>query len=147
MFKVARIQFIGVIEKNHMPIYEYTCRKCKAHIEAMQKISDKPLARCRKCGGKLEKEWSQTSFQLKGSGWYVTDYASKKSEAKESDAKEPDVKATDTKEAKAKGREAATSDSASRGDSASDSADAKKKKSPTSKSSSTPPSTSNTSGD
>lgn len=124
-----------------MPIYEYTCRKCKAHIEAMQKISDKPLARCRKCGGKLEKEWSQTSFQLKGSGWYVTDYASKKSEAKESDAKEPDVKATDSKEAKAKGSEAATSNSAS------GSADAKKKKSPTSKSSSTPSSTSNTSGD
>lgn len=60
-----------------MPIYEYTCRKCKAHVEILQKISDKPLVKCQKCGGRLEKEWSQTGFQFKGSGWYVTDYARK----------------------------------------------------------------------
>jgi putative FmdB family regulatory protein len=66
-----------------MPIYEYTCRKCNAHVEVMQKISDKPLARHAKCGGKLEKEWSRTGFQFKGTGWYVTDYAGKKSDAKE----------------------------------------------------------------
>jgi len=67
-----------------MPIYEYSCKKCGAHMEVMQKVSDKPLARHAKCGGKLEKEWSRTGFQFKGSGWYVTDYAGKKSEAKES---------------------------------------------------------------
>jgi putative FmdB family regulatory protein len=67
-----------------MPIYEYTCQKCDAHIEVLQKISDKPLKRHADCGGKLVKEWSQTSFQFKGSGWYVTDYAGKKSESKES---------------------------------------------------------------
>ncbi len=66
-----------------MPIYEYSCKKCGAHMEVMQKVSDKPLARHAKCGGKLEKEWSRTGFQFKGSGWYVTDYAGKKSEAKE----------------------------------------------------------------
>ena len=66
-----------------MPIYEYSCKKCGAHVEAMQKISDKPLARHAKCGGKLEKEWSRTGFQFKGSGWYVTDYAGKKSDAKD----------------------------------------------------------------
>ena len=66
-----------------MPIYEYTCRKCNAHVEAMQKISDKPLARHPGCGGKLDKEWSRTGFQFKGSGWYVTDYAGKKPDAKE----------------------------------------------------------------
>ena len=66
-----------------MPIYEYSCKKCGAHMEVMQKISDKPLARHAKCGGKLEKEWSRTGFQFKGSGWYVTDYAGKKSDAKE----------------------------------------------------------------
>src|SRR3954468_2520027 len=66
-----------------MPIYEYSCKKCGAHLEVMQKISDAPLARHAKCGGKLEKEWSRTGFQFKGTGWYVTDYASKKSEAKE----------------------------------------------------------------
>ena len=67
-----------------MPIYEYSCKKCGAHLEVMQKISDAPLARHAKCGGKLEKEWSRTGFQFKGSGWYVTDYAGKKSESKES---------------------------------------------------------------
>ena len=67
-----------------MPIYEYSCKKCGAHMEVMQKVSDKPPTRHAKCGGKLEKEWSRTGFQFKGSGWYVTDYAGKKSEAKES---------------------------------------------------------------
>jgi predicted nucleic acid-binding Zn ribbon protein len=52
-------------------------------MEVMQKISDKPLARHAKCGGKLTKEWSRTGFQFKGTGWYVTDYAGKKSDAKE----------------------------------------------------------------
>ena len=75
-----------------MPIYEYECRKCKAHIEAMQKMADKPLTKCRKCGGRLEKQWSSTSFQLKGSGWYVTDYAGKKAEAKEETPKAADTK-------------------------------------------------------
>jgi putative FmdB family regulatory protein len=66
-----------------MPIYEYSCRKCKAHVEILQKITDKPLTKCRKCGGRLEKQWSSTSFQFKGTGWYVTDYAGKKSDAGE----------------------------------------------------------------
>jgi predicted nucleic acid-binding Zn ribbon protein len=52
-------------------------------MEVMQKISDKPPARHAKCGGKLTKEWSRTGFQFKGSGWYVTDYAGKKSDSKE----------------------------------------------------------------
>ena len=63
-------------------------------MEVMQKISDKPLARHAKCGGKLEKEWSRTGFQFKGTGWYVTDYAGKKSDSKE--AKE----SKETKESK-----------------------------------------------
>jgi len=75
-----------------MPIYEYSCQKCGAHLEVMQKISDKPLSRHGKCGGKLTKEWSQTSFQLKGSGWYVTDYAGKKTEAKDSKADSSEAK-------------------------------------------------------
>lgn len=58
-----------------MPIYEYACTKCGHQLEVMQKISDKPLTRCPNCKGKLEKLFSQTSFQLKGSGWYVTDYS------------------------------------------------------------------------
>ncbi len=58
-----------------MPIYEYQCRKCKSHVEAFQKINDKPLTKCRKCGGRLEKVISAPAIQFKGSGWYVTDYA------------------------------------------------------------------------
>jgi putative FmdB family regulatory protein len=60
-----------------MPIYEYTCQKCGRHLEVIQKMSDKPLTRCPECKGKLEKILSQTSFQLKGSGWYVSDYTSR----------------------------------------------------------------------
>jgi putative FmdB family regulatory protein len=69
-----------------MPIYEYSCQKCHARVEVMQKITDKPLKRCKSCGGKLEKEWSTSSFQLKGSGWYVTDYAAKKPGAGEKES-------------------------------------------------------------
>ena len=88
-----------------MPIYEYSCQKCGAHLEVMQKISDKPLTRHEKCGGKLSKEWSRTGFQFKGSGWYVTDYAGKKSDAaegKSSDSAEskPAAEAKDTKDSK-----------------------------------------------
>ncbi len=58
-----------------MPIYEYACTKCGHELEVIQKMSDKPLTKCPECKGKLEKILSQTSFQLKGSGWYVSDYA------------------------------------------------------------------------
>jgi putative FmdB family regulatory protein len=77
-----------------MPIYEYQCKKCNARTEAMQKISDKPLTKCRKCGGRLEKLLSAPAIQFKGSGWYVTDYAGKKGEPKE------ESKKTDAKEEK-----------------------------------------------
>lgn len=60
-----------------MPIYEYACEKCGAHIEVIQKVGDKPPKRCSKCKGRLEKKVSRTSFQLKGSGWYKTDYSPK----------------------------------------------------------------------
>lgn len=57
-----------------MPIYEYECKACGIHEEVIQKFSDKPLTKCSKCSGKLQKLISQSSFHLKGSGWYVTDY-------------------------------------------------------------------------
>jgi putative FmdB family regulatory protein len=70
-----------------MPIYEYVCEKCGSLLEVMQRVSDKPLKRCQKCGGKLEKIISRTSFQLKGSGWYLTDYARKPSSEGKSEKK------------------------------------------------------------
>ena len=60
-----------------MPIYEYKCEKCRKHHEIMQKITEKPLTICPSCGGNMKKMISSTSFVLKGSGWYVTDYADK----------------------------------------------------------------------
>ncbi len=60
-----------------MPIYEYECSQCGAVEEVIQKFSDQPLSMCKHCSGKLTKLMSQSSFHLKGSGWYVTDYANK----------------------------------------------------------------------
>ena len=68
-----------------MPIYEYVCEKCGSHIEVMQKISDPPLKRCQKCRGKLVKAISRTSFQLKGGGWYASDYSRKPSNVDKTD--------------------------------------------------------------
>lgn len=62
-----------------MPIYEYKCKKCNHIFEQLQKISDKPLCTCPECGAKqLIKLISNTSFQLKGTGWYETDFKTKK---------------------------------------------------------------------
>jgi putative FmdB family regulatory protein len=73
-----------------MPIYEYRCEKCGGHFEVIQKLSDSPLKTCSSCKGRLTKLISQTSFQLKGSGWYVTDYAGKsKSSGKSEEASKP----------------------------------------------------------
>jgi predicted nucleic acid-binding Zn ribbon protein len=69
-------------------------------MEVMQKVSDKPLARHAKCGGKLEKEWSRTGFQFKGTGWYVTDYAGKSKDAKEDKESKSDSKKSDSSESK-----------------------------------------------
>jgi putative FmdB family regulatory protein len=63
-----------------MPIYEYKCQQCGEHLEVRQSVSDEPLSTCEKCHGRLEKQWSLSGFQFKGAGWYVTDYAGKKTE-------------------------------------------------------------------
>ncbi|MEO6026969.1 MAG: zinc ribbon domain-containing protein [Candidatus Binatia bacterium] len=80
-----------------MPIYEYHCSKC-GDFETMQRMSDKPLTTCPTCRRKVTKLISSTTFHLKGSGWYITDYA-RKSEGSggKSDAKGDDKKGDDTK--------------------------------------------------
>ena len=60
-----------------MPIYEYECTKCGHQTETLQKFSEPPLTECELCHGKLRKLISHSTFHLKGTGWYVTDYASK----------------------------------------------------------------------
>ena len=58
-----------------MPIYEYQCSYCHHDYERLQKISDKPLVTCPQCGKDgLKKKISSAGFQLKGTGWYVTDF-------------------------------------------------------------------------
>ena len=88
-----------------MPIYEYRCTKCGHRFEAIQKVSDPPLAKCEKCKGKAERLVSSPAIQFKGSGWYVTDYARKgaagesaKSEGgEESSSEEPSEKSAPKK--------------------------------------------------
>jgi putative FmdB family regulatory protein len=63
--------------ESEVPIYEYQCKKCSEVFEAFQKINDNPLKECKFCGGKVDKLISTSSFQLKGSGWYLTDYSRK----------------------------------------------------------------------
>jgi putative FmdB family regulatory protein len=62
-----------------VPIYEYQCTKCGEVFEAFQRISDEPLTQCKFCQSAVEKLISHSSFQLKGSGWYLTDYSHKNS--------------------------------------------------------------------
>jgi putative FmdB family regulatory protein len=58
-----------------MPIYEYRCTSCGHELEALQKLSDAPLTQCPACkASALNKKVSAAGFQLKGSGWYVTDF-------------------------------------------------------------------------
>jgi putative FmdB family regulatory protein len=62
-----------------MPIYEYQCAKCGHHLEALQKLSDKPLRECPECGRhQLKRLLSAPLFRLAGSGWYETDFKSDK---------------------------------------------------------------------
>ena len=77
-----------------MPIYEYQCRRCGKITEAVQKFSDQPLNKCPSCSGKLNKLISNCSFQLKGSGWYVTDYGKRDAGKKE---KNPGAKKEESK--------------------------------------------------
>jgi putative FmdB family regulatory protein len=64
-----------------MPIYEYRCQECGKTSELLQRMSDPPMAACPLCGGPVKKLISSPAVQFKGSGWYVTDYGSKKNDA------------------------------------------------------------------
>jgi len=87
-----------------MPIYEYRCTACEHKLEALQKFSDAPLLTCPTCGkDALTKLVSAAGFQLKGSGWYQTDFrggGSKPAETKK-DSGGGDAKPADAPAAKA----------------------------------------------
>ena len=93
-----------------MPLYEYQCTNCKRRTEKIESVSGPHLKKCPHCGGKVEPLLSAPAIQFKGSGWYVTDYAGKKSgsgdaapaaKAEGGESKETAAKETkDTKEKK-----------------------------------------------
>ena len=90
-----------------MPIYEYECQKCGT-FETTQRITDEPLSKCPTCKGKVKKLISNTSFQLKGTGWYITDYARKGKDAPKTEngaSSSSSESKSDTKESKSEGKE------------------------------------------
>ncbi|HEY1265955.1 MAG TPA: zinc ribbon domain-containing protein [Candidatus Binatia bacterium] len=104
-----------------MPIYEYHCDKC-GDFETTQRITEKPLSRCPTCKGKVKKLISNTSFQLKGTGWYITDYgrkgksdngSSSKSESSKSESKSSSEAKSETKEKPAEKKESKSKSSGS----------------------------------
>jgi putative FmdB family regulatory protein len=78
-----------------MPIYEYSCKKC-GDFEISQRMTEEPLKKCPTCGAKVTKLISQSAFHLKGSGWYVTDYA--KNGASKGSGSSESKTSSDTKE-------------------------------------------------
>ncbi|USQ12828.1 zinc ribbon domain-containing protein [Legionella lytica] len=86
-----------------MPIYEYQCTNCHHHFDLMQKISDEPVKQCPECGkDTVIKLISAAGFQLKGTGWYATDFKNKSSTSsttstsKETTPAKADTKSTST---------------------------------------------------
>ena len=98
-----------------MPIYEYRCASCGHELEALQKLSEAPLTECPAChAAALKKKVSAAGFQLKGSGWYVTDFRNSGAKQPAKDAAKTGDKANgaDTK-ADAKSGETASTESTS----------------------------------
>ncbi len=83
-----------------MPIYAYKCSACEHEFDVLQKMSEDPLTVCPKCGAaRLAKQLTAAGFQLKGSGWYATDF---KNGAAKPEVKPADGKPDDSKPAEAK---------------------------------------------
>ena len=90
-----------------MPIYEYQCASCGFQFEKLQKVSDPAVTICSQCGqDSVHKLVSQTSFRLKGGGWYETDFKNKKPKQESASAKktEPDKKKCSCTDCKCKGK-------------------------------------------
>jgi putative FmdB family regulatory protein len=96
-----------------MPIYEYQCEKC-GEFEVTQRITEAPLKKCPTCKRKVRKLISNTSFQLKGSGWYVTDYARKGKDSAAGGESKSSGEAKSSGESKSSTSESASSSSESK---------------------------------
>jgi putative FmdB family regulatory protein len=75
-----------------MPIYEYKCNSCGKKFEKIEKFSDSPLETHEECGGPVERLISAPTFQFKGTGWYVTDYAKSNGKGKNGSESESESK-------------------------------------------------------
>jgi putative FmdB family regulatory protein len=81
-----------------VPLYEYQCKDCGHRFEKIQKFSDPLVTDCPKCGKQsVEQLLSAPAVQFKGSGWYVTDYASKKSSGKSANGAGAEAKSGENK--------------------------------------------------
>jgi putative FmdB family regulatory protein len=99
-----------------MPIYEYRCSACGFQKEFLQKVSDPQPTTCPECGKEtLGKMVTAAGFQLKGSGWYATDFKGAVKKASGADAPKADAKVESKPEAKADAATASKSDGASEG--------------------------------
>jgi putative FmdB family regulatory protein len=97
-----------------MPIYEYLCEACKTQIEVMQKYTDPAPTACESCGnGPMVKQLSLSSFALKGTGWYVTDFKGTPKPAPSKDGESSAAPASTPSEAKG---DAGSSSSAAKGE-------------------------------
>lgn len=81
-----------------MPLYEYECENCGHRFETIQKFSDPPIDKCPKCGSPVHKLQSAPAFHLKGSGWYITDYARKDQSSTSKNDSAPKPPAAEKKE-------------------------------------------------
>ena len=90
-----------------MPIYEYKCKKCGEEFEVFHKMTDSDVKSCKFCRGPVNKLISLSSFQLQGSGWYVTDYGGKRPAATEG-KKEEGTSESNTKKEKTEATTATT---------------------------------------
>ena len=88
-----------------MPLYEYKCMKCGRNTEKIENVRGPHLKKCPHCGGKVESVITAPSIQFKGAGWYVTDYAGKKSG---SDGEKTDKPATEAKETTSKEKDSSS---------------------------------------
>jgi len=81
-----------------MPIYEYQCKSCGHCFDALQKMSDKPLLTCPECSkNEVARLVSAAGFQLKGTGWYATDFKDSGKAPKKTAPEKKDVTETKSK--------------------------------------------------
>jgi putative FmdB family regulatory protein len=102
-----------------VPLYEYKCLKCGHRTEKIEPVNGPHLKKCPECGGKVELMISASAIQFKGSGWYVTDYAGKKSSPTDSGSSKEEKSSNDKKDSSSK--DSSSKDSSTKDQSSKDS--------------------------